>query len=1055
MDFDEKLKTYIPSWILHTHTCYFVVLDLDFSYLFVNDLCKRKFYASNSQLIGSSVFHYVHPEDLSAFQQALDRCKFYHQISESLIIRKKDQDLQDYFYIDWELIRISDVSDDFQAIIGIGRDVTQQKKAEFEKSILLENFEKILSSTPGAVYEYYVPHHGKPYFSYMSPKTEEIIGVSPEPLKKDIEEGIKLTYPPDKESLMNSIQDAVNNLTDWKHEWRVVLGERTIWLEGNSTPQKLANGDIIFHGYLQDISQRKALEDQLALLSKVAERTLNLVIITDEERKIIWVNDAFVKKTGYTLEEVLGKNPGTFLQFAKTDPDTISKVSKALKNQQAIRFEILNKGKNGNIYWLDVDIQPLINHDGILTGFMAIEIDITHRKLAEKSLQDSEARLTATLNNTPSVAIQWYDEGGKVIYWNPASEKFYGWKPEEALGKTLDQLIYSPQVASDFLDFLQEIKSTGQIRNTYETQAHDREGNQLWILSSIFSIPLIDNQIGFACMDVDITERKKLEKDLIESEERYKSVVSAISEGLVVQDLSDKILMCNQAAADILGLTMNQLLGKDSYDPQWQALKEDDTPFKPEEHPTMITLRTGKGVDNVIMNVHTGTGERKHIVVNSRPVLNHKAEMYGAVASFKDITVQKIAEKTLKDSVSALKIIINAISHKNRGIYFENLTLCLNHITKSTFTFIGRFTSDHKTQIISVCHQNELIDNFVYNLNHTPCQRVFDGNVCIYPQDVAALFPQDQMLIDMGIVAYIGVPILDIEGKAVGLLVNLYDKPLLETELVESIFQLTAINIAAEFSRRTHEEELKQREELLNETGKIAKIGGWEFNILKNKVTWTEETYQIYEVDQSFLRSEENVFSYFHPVYRDEILKQYNHLLKTGQSLNIEIPLITARDKEIWVKVMANAHYKNGQIMKVLGIIQDISEQKQTEKHLKELNEKLTASEEELRQNLEDLYASQAKLEEQKFQLEQEINVRKLAEAKILAQNQILKEIAWQQSHKVRQPVANILGIIDLFKNEESMTEQEKTRFLDLLFKATHSLDMIIHEIVQKTNSLE
>ncbi len=140
---------------------------------------------------------------------------------------------------------------------------------------------------------------------------------------------------------------------------------------------------------------------------------------------------------------------------------------------------------------------------------------------------------------------------------------------------------------------------------------------------------------------------KEIHKALIESEERYSSVVSAIGEGLVVQDLSDKIIMCNQAAADILGLTLDQLKGKDSYDPRWQALKEDGTPFIPEEHPTMITLRTGQAVNNVMMNVHTGEGERKYIVINSRPVLNHKKEMYGAVASFRDITAQKIAEQQL------------------------------------------------------------------------------------------------------------------------------------------------------------------------------------------------------------------------------------------------------------------------------------------------------------------------------------------------------------------------------------------------------------------------
>ena len=75
-------------------------------------------------------------------------------------------------------------------------------------------------------------------------------------------------------------------------------------------------------------------------------------------------------------------------------------------------------------------------------------------------------------------------------------------------------------------------------------------------------------------MNVDITKNKEVEQQLIDSEERYKSVVSAIPVGLVVQDINDKIILANQEAADILGLSMEQLIGKDSYDPLWQALKK-------------------------------------------------------------------------------------------------------------------------------------------------------------------------------------------------------------------------------------------------------------------------------------------------------------------------------------------------------------------------------------------------------------------------------------------------------------------------------------------------
>lgn len=399
--------------------------------------------------------------------------------------------------------------------------------------------------------------------------------------------------------------------------------------------------------------------NELKNLSLIAQNTSNIVIITDTNRKITWVNEVFTNITGYTLEEAKGKTPGQLLQFEKTNPETIKLIRKKLNNKEGVRFEILNKGKNNNVYWLDVEIQPLKDELDNFIGFMAIESDITAKKQAEQLAHTRQSQLLATLDNTPNVAIQWYNEQGIVLSWNPASEVLYGWSAKEAVGKTLDQLIHTKEDAQAFLDILQQIKKTQQPYGPYETPAYHRDGTAKWVLATTFHIPLEFDTVGFVCMDVDITAQKKAEQELIESKEKYKSVVSAVAEGLVVQNVEDKILMANQAASNILGLTMDQLLGKDSYDPHWKALHEDGTPFKPEEHPSMITLKTGQSVDNVIMNVHTQKG-RKIISINTRPLYNYKGKMYGAVASFTDITEQKEAEQKLKASETLLRASMEA-----------------------------------------------------------------------------------------------------------------------------------------------------------------------------------------------------------------------------------------------------------------------------------------------------------------------------------------------------------------------------------------------------------
>ncbi len=142
----------------------------------------------------------------------------------------------------------------------------------------------------------------------------------------------------------------------------------------------------------------------------------------------------------------------------------------------------------------------------------------------------------------------------------------------------------------------------------------------------------------------------KHNQQLLLTEAYHTSAIKVINEGFVVQDKSDKIVSANEAAADILGLTYNQLVGKDSFDPRWKALHEDGSPFTPEEHPSMISLKKCVSVNNVIMNVHTGENDRKWLSINARPIFDEEGNQTGAVSTFMDITETKEANEKLKES---------------------------------------------------------------------------------------------------------------------------------------------------------------------------------------------------------------------------------------------------------------------------------------------------------------------------------------------------------------------------------------------------------------------
>lgn len=133
-----------------------------------------------------------------------------------------------------------------------------------------------------------------------------------------------------------------------------------------------------------------------------------------------------------------------------------------------------------------------------------------------------------------------------------------------------------------------------------------------------------------------------------EVESLHETVVSAMAEGVVVQTAAGEIRLANPAALSILGLTLDQITGKTSMDPGWQSLREDGSPFPGEDHPAMVTLKTGKSVDGVLMGVARPDGKRKWIKINSRPIFGSEGSTpIEAVTTFSDITGQREANAQL------------------------------------------------------------------------------------------------------------------------------------------------------------------------------------------------------------------------------------------------------------------------------------------------------------------------------------------------------------------------------------------------------------------------
>lgn len=144
----------------------------------------------------------------------------------------------------------------------------------------------------------------------------------------------------------------------------------------------------LFFCIAKDASQLKATEEELRKYSMIVHQTKNMVILTDANGRITWVNEAFNRITGYTLDEAIGHKPGDLLQGPESDPAVIRNMAKKIKKGEPFVAELLNYTKSQQPYWIEIYCQPVYDADGKLQQFFAIQADITERKKLQAQLEE-------------------------------------------------------------------------------------------------------------------------------------------------------------------------------------------------------------------------------------------------------------------------------------------------------------------------------------------------------------------------------------------------------------------------------------------------------------------------------------------------------------------------------------------------------------------------------------------------------------------------------------------------------------------------------------------
>jgi PAS domain S-box-containing protein len=281
------------------------------------------------------------------------------------------------------------------------------------------------------------------------------------------------------------------------------------------------NGGLLLS--FKNITDRKKEEEELSRLALIANRTNNAVILTDRHGKITWTNEGFKRITGYSQQEVMGKKPGHLLQGENTNPESVRMMREALRQGHGFNVELLNYTKSGKPYWVDVEVIPLKNDDDEVTGYIAIELEITQLKTAVFEMLRSQEQLQTIVNNIP-MDVFMKDLKGRYIFYNRSFENHFSGthRPlavtdydlfEKAEADTFHASDLCILKSGETLTVEQDIVSKGKVETYY-----------------IVKFPLYDvsNKIyAIAGVSLRITERKQMERALRESEERMRMAQKA------------------------------------------------------------------------------------------------------------------------------------------------------------------------------------------------------------------------------------------------------------------------------------------------------------------------------------------------------------------------------------------------------------------------------------------------------------------------------------------------------------------------------------------------
>ncbi|OGP68914.1 MAG: hypothetical protein A2031_05855 [Deltaproteobacteria bacterium RBG_19FT_COMBO_43_11] len=660
---DEKLRQSEEKYrtILENIEDGYYEVDLNGNFTFFNDSMCRILGYPQEEIVGMNNRVYTNKVNAKKIFQAFNevyRTGKPGRVVDYEIIRKDGTNR----YIETSISLHKDSSGKLIGFRGIIRDITERKQAEGELRESEEKYRLTFASTSDVIFM--VDSELK--VSNITPSVEKILGYKPEELINKFFPDLNLMTP---ESLKRAIPNVGQILSGAEvpnvvynfitKEGLTIIGEVT----GSPIVQK---GKIIgISCVARDITERKQAESQreaaLEALRQNEEKYRNILeniedgyYEVDLNGNFTFFNDSMCRILGYPQEEMMGMNNRQFTnkENAKKLFKTFNEVYRTGEPAKEFDWQIIRK--DGTERHIEVSVSLQKNSSGKPIGFRGISRDVTSRKQAEKSLRQSEEKYRSILENMEDGYYET-DLTGNFTFFNDSLCKIYGYPRKELMGMN-DEQYTDEENAKKVFKFFNKIYRTGESGKIFDNEIIRKDGAKRQIeVSGSLKKDSLGNPTGFSGIIRDITERKRAEEVLRQSEEKYRTIIETIQEGYFEIDLAGNFTFVNDAQCKITGTPREQLIGKNN-----RGYTSEEEAKRLYQIYNRI-YRTGEPEKGYAFEFIRRDGTKASHEVSVSLIMDAKGKPIGFRGISRDITERKQMEEALRQSEDRYRTIIETM----------------------------------------------------------------------------------------------------------------------------------------------------------------------------------------------------------------------------------------------------------------------------------------------------------------------------------------------------------------------------------------------------------